>query len=398
MRLFLFLLPWSSVSLTSCAAHKASEGTAQGHDGHDESADSDVSADDSGEGEPPDERDTGDAVADDPDPDPDVPVCWPGSEEEDRQAEVDAMVAAAQAFLDSLDDYQRGQVQYGLSDDERSDWSNLPHSVYIREGVSISELSPERLDAAWALITASLSAAGFTRAEAIMQMENLLWEDGDMDAVPGKYFFTMFDVPSSNTPWGWQLDGHHLALNFSVSGAEVTLAPSLWGTTPKTWLTGEHAGLTPMGPEEDLAFAWMESLDEEQRMLAQLGEGADPDLMAGPTSVQEEWPSSEGVPVTSLDADQRAAVLEWIEVYVGNLPPSQAAERMSVIEATLDDVSIAWMGGTRPGEMMYYRIQGSRVLIEFDHTQSADHMHAVYRDPENDYGGDWLRKHLAEHH
>ena len=70
------------------------------------------------------------------------------------------MVAAAQAFLDSLDDYQRGQVQYGLTDDERSDWSNLPHSVYIREGVSISELSPERLDAAWTLISASLSAAG----------------------------------------------------------------------------------------------------------------------------------------------------------------------------------------------------------------------------------------------
>ena len=370
-------------------ATEASDDTSQG------AQDSGNSSDEADETTPPDGDDTGHASAEE---ETGNPVCWPGSDVDSRQAEADAMVAAAQAFLDSLDDYQRGQVQYGLTDDERSDWSNLPHSVYIREGVSISELSPERLDAAWALISTSLSAAGLTRAEAIMQMEELLWDDGDMDAVPGKYFFTMFDEPSSETPWGWQLDGHHLALNFTVSGAEVTLAPSLWGTTPKTWSTGVHAGLTPMGPEEDLAFAWFDSLGEEQRQTAQLGEALDPDLMAGPTSVQEAWPDPEGIPVSSLTASQRAAVLDWIAVYVGNLPASQAAERMSAIETTLDDVSIAWMGGTRPGEMMYYRIQGPRVLIEFDHTQTADHMHAVYRDPQNDYGSDWLRKHLAEHH
>ena len=326
------------------------------------------------------------------------PPSWPGSDVADRQAMVDTMVAAAQAFLDSLDDYQRGQVQYSLDDAERTDWSNLPHAVYHREGVSFGELNEDRMALGWELIRVSLSAAGLQRTQDIVQMEKLLWEDGDMNAFPGAYFFTVFDEPSSETPWGWQLDGHHLALNFSVVGPEVTITPSLWGTTPMTWPSGEHAGLSPMAAEEDVAFEWISSLNEDQLTLAQLSADADPDLMAGPTSIQADWPEPAGVPVTDLDGDQRKALLDWIAIYVGNLAEPQSAERMAEIEANLGDTSVAWMGGTTPGSMIYYRIQGSHLLIEFDHTRTADHAHAVYRDPTNDYGVNWLSKHLIEHH
>ena len=229
-------------------------------------------------------------------------------------------------------------------------------------------------------------------------MEELLWDAGDTNADPGNYFFTFFDTPSSDSPWAWQLDGHHLALNFTVVGSEVSIVPSLWGTTPKIWTTGEHAGLTPMAAEEDMAFAWIASLDEAQLDQAQLNPDGDPDLMAGPTSRQEDWPAPQGVPVTALNTSQRDALLDLVAVYVGNLTEAQAEQRMAEIYESFDDVSVAWMGGTEPGSMMYYRIQGSRVLIEFDHTRSADHIHAVYRDPVNDYGTDWLSKHLIEHH
>lgn len=331
-------------------------------------------------------------------PDTSSPIFWPGSELTDRQAVADAMVEAAQAFLAGLDDYQRGQVQYSLTDAERSDWSNLPHAIHVREGVSFAELNEERMNLGWELIRASLSAAGVKRAQDIIQLEKLLWEDGDMNAFPGNYFFTFFDTPSQTEPWGWQLDGHHLALNFTVVGPEVTITPSLWGVSPKVWPTGEFMGLAPMAAEEDLAFGWMASLNEDQMGQAQLSADADPDLMAGPTSIQSEWPEPRGVPVSALDESQREALLEWIAVYVGNLADAQSAERMAEIEASLGDASVAWMGGTTPGEMMYYRIQGSKVLIEYDHTRSADHVHAVYRDPSNDYGVNWLAKHLAEHH
>jgi len=323
---------------------------------------------------------------------------WDGSSEVDRAAAAAELTAAAAAFLVGLDDYQRSQVQYSLTDAERSDWSNLPHAVYARAGVGFRELNEERVALGWDLIRASLSAAGIERTRAIIQMEKLLWDDGDPNANPGNYFFTFFGTPSVESPWGWQLDGHHLALNFTVSGSEVTFSPSLWGTTPKTWASGEHAGLSPMAEEEDLAFAWMASLDETQLGMAQLGADLDPDLMAGPTSVRASWPEAAGVPASALNNAQRAALMDWVAVYVGNLSEAHAAERMSEIFDTLDEVSVAWMGGTEPGSMMYYRIQGPRVLIEFDHTRNADHIHAVYRDPQNDYGTDWLSKHLAEHH
>jgi hypothetical protein len=369
---------------TDDPSHEGSDGSPDVDSGGTESSDSgEVQASDSGEVEPSDSG---------------SPPLWPGSTEADRQAMVDSMVAAAQNFLASLDDSQRGQVQYGLDDAERSDWSNLPHAVYIRQGVSFGELNEERMALGWELIRVSLSAAGLQRAQDIVQMESLLWDDGDVNAFPGNFFFTFFDTPSSDAPWGWQLDGHHLALNFTVVGSEVTMTPSLWGTSPKTWLSGDYAGLTPMADEENKAFEWMANLNGEQLSLAQLSAEADPALMAGPTAPQEAWPEPQGIPVSALDTEQRAALLDWIAVYVGNLAEPQFFERMAEIEEHLDDVSVAWMGSTEPGSMMYYRIQGSRMLIEFDHTRSADHIHAVYRDPVNDYGGDWLRKHLHDHH
>ena len=173
----------------------------------------------------------------------DAPASWPGSDESDRLESVETMAGAAQAFLGSLAAPLRTRIQFSLEHEERSDWSNLPHALHVREGVSFGELNEEQMDLGWALIRLSLSAAGLQRSREIVQLEQLLWEDGDMNAFPGNYFFTFFDEPLVDSPWGWQLDGHHLALNFSVVGSEVTMAPSLWGTSPKVWPTGEHEGL-----------------------------------------------------------------------------------------------------------------------------------------------------------
>ena len=64
-------------------------------------------------------------------------------------------------------------------------------------------------------------------------------------------------------------------------------------------------------------------------------------------------------------------------------------------------IRFAWAGDTRPGGVFYYRVQGPTFVLEYDVTQSdADHVHSVFRDLENDFGGDALRRHYAEspHH
>ena len=50
-----------------------------------------------------------------------------------------------------------------------------------------------------------------------------------------------------------------------------------------------------------------------------------------------------------------------------------------------------------PGEPHYYRIQGPRLLVEYDNTQrNVNHVHSVWRDPDGDFGDDVLARHYRE--
>ena len=56
-------------------------------------------------------------------------------------------------------------------------------------------------------------------------------------------------------------------------------------------------------------------------------------------------------------------------------------------------------GPPRRAQPHYYRLQGPRLLIEYDNTQRrANHAHSVWRDPEADFGHDILAAHMAAHH
>jgi len=250
---------------------------------------------------------------------------------------------------------------------------------------------------AHALLQASLSAQGYQKATDIILIEDLLNQSGDANAYADLYFVGIFDEPSMDSPWGWQFDGHHLALNFTAIGNEVTFSPSLWGTYPSIWEGGTYDGLRPMEDEEVLAWSFVQSLSDEQLEVALVSEVDPGDLYAGPHQ-DDNLPEPDGLPIADLTSDQRGAVIAMIETYVGNLTDAHAALRMAEIEETLDDAMIAWMGSVVEGESMYYRIQGSRVLVEFDHTNGPDHFHAVYRDPANDYGQNWLQRHRSEFH
>jgi hypothetical protein len=59
----------------------------------------------------------------------------------------------------------------------------------------------------------------------------------------------------------------------------------------------------------------------------------------------------------------------------------------------------AWAGATSYDGGHYYRIQGPVTVIEFDNTEDgANHIHAVWRDPDGDFGRDLLLEHVAAEH
>ena len=75
------------------------------------------------------------------------------------------------------------------------------------------------------------------------------------------------------------------------------------------------------------------------------------------------------------------------------------ADLAKITKAGWDKVHFAWAGNTERGAGHYYRVQGPTFLLEYDNTQNdANHVHAVWRDFEGDFGEDILRMHLAETH
>ena len=98
----------------------------------------------------------------------------------------------------------------------------------------------------------------------------------------------------------------------------------------------------------------------------------------------------EGVKVSSLNADQQKLLLDLVRVRVGLLSEDDAAVKMAEIEANLAETWFAWYGPTTNGEAAYYRIQGPTLFLEYSPQSmggaAIDHIHAMLRDPTNDYG------------
>jgi hypothetical protein len=105
-----------------------------------------------------------------------------------------------------------------------------------------------------------------------------------------------------------------------------------------------------------------------------------------------------GVAGAAMTAGQRDLLRALLGTYFGRVPDA-VSPLAAYGEDALDLVHFAWAGSTEPGAPHYYRVQGPRLLIEWDNTQrDANHAHSVWRDPENDFGLDVLAAHRRRHH
>ena len=131
---------------------------------------------------------------------------------------------AVEAFLGSLDAGQRDRTMFPVDDPEWRKWMN--QHFYLRQGVGFDEMSDGQRAAAFDLLRASLSARGLTLSQDIMKLNHTLGELNDNNFVEyGEwlYWITVMGQPSATEPWGWQIDGHHLIINYFVLGDQVVL-------------------------------------------------------------------------------------------------------------------------------------------------------------------------------
>src|SRR5690606_160612 len=98
---------------------------------------------------------------------------------------------------------------------------------------------------------------------------------------PELYYFSIFGKPESHGTWAWRAEGHHLSLNFTISGEDVVVAPSFMGANPGEVREGPRKGLRVLRVEEDLARQLATSLDDAQKKLAFYAEKAPSDVITG---------------------------------------------------------------------------------------------------------------------
>ncbi|HEV7992395.1 MAG TPA: DUF3500 domain-containing protein [Gemmatimonadaceae bacterium] len=304
------------------------------------------------------------------------------------------VVRAARAFLTTLDSAQRQRVSFSFDDaKQRARWSNLPTRFVERAGLRMGELSAAQRAAAMTMLSSALSARGFEKVQQIVEGDEVLKQNERNNPMFGKdlFYVSILGTPSETAPWMLQFGGHHLALNITIVGEQGVLTPSLTAAQPALYtLAGKT--VRPLGQENDKAFALLDALDASQRAQAILNYKV-ADLVLGPGQ-DGKTIQPEGLKVSSMNATQRAMLLDLIAEWSGIVHESAAAARLAEIRAGLDQTWFAWSGPTTHAEgrsgTSYYRIQGPNLVIEYapqplggDPTQ---HVHTIYRDPTNDYG------------
>ncbi len=368
------------------------------------------------------------------------------------------MAEAAHAWLSTLDAGQRTTGEGAApaddpEDNERRRWFYTPTD---HGGLTIHQQQPAQQRAAMRLISTSLSPAAYVTVATIMGLENVLDYDEGFTARfdrergrdPGMYYLRVFGKPGDKGLWGWRFGGHHVSLNNLVAdGALVATTPCFLGANPAASPLLGGAVNRPLARMEDLGRDLVRSLRPELAARVILLTKAPADFVTAnrtdvtdgnrviplaslyrdkrfPNPVEQaklqslneviegvaELSTTEheavaysvepkGVPASEFDAEQREMLRTLLATYLDRAPVGVSPLRRYDDEATLNAVHFAWAGSTAPGEPHYYRLQGPRLLIEWDNTQNdANHAHSVWRDPTSDFGLDVLARHRAAHH
>ena len=329
------------------------------------------------------------------------------------------MAEAARQFLVALSPEQRAAAEFPLdADAERTRWSNLPASMVERAGVRLGDLSDLQRRRLHDLLRASTSSQGYQKIAGVIRLDEMLHEEAAAASASGErrvpdqlldswtsanYWASFFGQPGEPT-WGWLINGHHMAANFTVAGDRISFTPLFLGAEPHEIMHGLDAGWRVLANEGERGWLLIQALSDDQRARAVLGDDIPRDVLAGPGrkgTLQE----FAGLPASELSEAQRVLLWELVEEYAANADHGAADAQLEKIRADgLDVLHFAWMG---PADDVtaryYYRVHGPSILIEYIVERgvggdAANHVHSIMRDPGNDYGEDWLGKHYVEHH
>lgn len=332
-----------------------------------------------------------------------------------EEAPTAAMVAAGRKLLEVVTLQQASRLSYAVDAHEWQSWAN-PEFMQHDTGLRLDELDPPVRDAALAVVEASLSPAGFELARNLMRINGFLGELVELPLLMNEfsYNFALFGDPSETEPWGWQLFGHHVALNCLVAGTQLVISPVFLGAEPDVIDAGPYRGVKVFKERIALARQLMGALPDGLRADATVyGSMVDPIMPEGRIHPGDERHLGgcfqdnrvipyEGIPVSSMPPGARAVLDDLVEDFIAYLPDGPRAARRREIQEHYGESWFSWIGGWDGQEAFYFRLQSPVVLMELDHhtgvflsndEPAPFHMHTVLRTPNgNDYGRELVRQ------
>ena len=351
----------------------------------------------------------------------------------------------------------------GPSDDatdaERRRWFYTPTD---HGGLTVHQQRPAQQRAAMRLVVdRAVDRPAYVTVATIMGLENVLDQvegfvarssTASAGATRGSTTCGCSAIRAAPAPWGWRFGGHHVSLNNLVVDGELVVDDAvLHGRRPgrltASGRRGEPAARPGRGPGPRAGpVAGARRLRQRAVLLPK----APSDFVtANRTADRRRGPgdpagrasgATSGSPTTAeqaklqalSDADRRrrrdytdddhervayTAAPKGRARRASSTPasatccgrcsaPTSAACPDGVSPMAVRTTTPRWTPCTSPGPARlepgaphYYRLQGPRLLIEWDNTQrGANHAHSVWRDPSTDFGLDVLARHRADNH
>jgi hypothetical protein len=325
---------------------------------------------------------------------------------------------ATNQFLSTLSQDEIELVSFAFEDSLRMEWTNLPVGLQKRHGIRYGHLSEESKIAFHHLLTTLFSSQGYLKTTSIMVLDDVLNElyleayerkmitEEDYKEIRalnwqyGNYFIALWGRPNSEEPWGLKFEGHHISINLSVVGDEISLTPLFLGTDPAEVTITKYSGLRVLSKEEDYGLLLINSLNAEQKQTATLSQEVPKDIITNPSNKQR-ITEYQGIKASELTTNQKEILMMVIKEYINNLEHEESHKYLSKIEESgIDEVYFAWIGSYEIREPNYYIINGPDFIIEYDNVgfnNDGNHIHSIWREKDNDFGEDILKTHYLQH-